>query len=53
MADHPSDKSFLDVLRNERQFLVDQIRQSKLTVERSQELLRRLDELLAKDALKP
>jgi hypothetical protein len=53
MADQPSDRSRLDALLIERQFLVEQIRQSKLTVERSQELLRRLDELLAKDAMKP
>jgi hypothetical protein len=40
----------LDAIRQEREELFLQIRQSQEAIERSRELLRRLDELLAKAA---
>ena len=42
------DRAELDAIRVGRHELVLQIRQSRDTIERSQELLRRIDELLAK-----
>ena len=53
MHDPQSDKARLDAIRTQREFLIDQIRQSERTIERSRELIKRLDELLAKDGLKP
>jgi hypothetical protein len=38
----------LDELRLEREQLIEQIRASQKTIERSQDLLKRIDELLAK-----
>jgi predicted nucleic acid-binding Zn-ribbon protein len=40
-------------LRGERQKLMEQIRESQRTIERSQQSLKRIDELLAKALLKP
>jgi hypothetical protein len=42
------DKAELDALRRQRKELEFQIKQSRETIERSLELLRRLDEMLAK-----
>jgi hypothetical protein len=53
MHDPQSDKTRLDAIRTQREFLIDQSRQSERTIERSRELIKRLDELLAKDGLKP
>ena len=47
MHDPQSDKTRLDAIRTQREFLIDQIRQSERTIERSRELIERLDELLA------
>ena len=47
------ERTELDALRREREKLEFQIRQSRKTIERSLELLRRLDELLAKAGEKP
>lgn len=48
-----SDMARLDSIRAERPYDIDQIRQSERTIERSRELIKRLDELLAKNCLKP
>jgi len=42
-----------ETLRRERQKLVERIRESQLTIERSQQLLKEIDEQLAKSLLKP
>jgi hypothetical protein len=47
MHDPQSDKTRFDAIRTQREFLIDQIRQSERTIERSRELIERLDELLA------
>ena len=41
-------KEHLDQIRRERANLVEQIRMSQQTIERSQELIRQMDEILAK-----
>jgi hypothetical protein len=43
-----SEQARLQSIRNERERLIEQIRQSERTIEHSRELLKRLDELLAK-----
>jgi hypothetical protein len=43
-----TDKKFLEIIRQERANLIEQMRQSQQTIDRSQELVRRIDELLAK-----
>jgi hypothetical protein len=43
----------LDAIRRERAWLQQQIKESKTTIEDSRELIRRLDELLAKAEHKP
>jgi hypothetical protein len=40
-------------LRRERQKLVEQIRESEQAIERSQQLLKQIDEQLAKSLLEP
>lgn len=47
MKDRPSEKARLDAIRAERQLIIAKIWQSERTIERSQERLKRLDELLA------
>ncbi len=44
---HP-DKAFLDEVRRSRAALENQIKQSQATIEKSRELLRRMDEIIAK-----
>jgi hypothetical protein len=39
---------FFDEVRRDRPFLRDQIRQSQLTIEESKELIRQMDEIIAK-----
>jgi hypothetical protein len=41
-------KEQLDQIRRERADLAEQIRMSQQTIERSQELIRKMDEILAK-----
>ena len=41
-------KEHLDQIRRERAQLAEQIRMSQQTIERSQELIRQMDEILAK-----
>jgi hypothetical protein len=53
MGDTQSDWARLDAIRVQRAYLIEQIRLSKRTIERSRELLRQLDQVLAKDGLKP
>lgn len=53
MGDSSHDKAHLDTIRNQRELFIDQIRQSERTIEQSRVLIRRLDELLAKDRVKP
>jgi hypothetical protein len=50
MQDDPAgaDKAFLRTVRRNRDALLEQIRQSHLTIEKSKELLRRMDEIIAK-----
>lgn len=43
-------KKDLDAIRRGRELLLQQIRESQETIVRSQELLRRIEELLAKTA---
>jgi hypothetical protein len=51
--EHPqSEKTRLNAIRAEREYVLAQIRQSELIVERTQELIKRIDELLAKDGVK-
>jgi hypothetical protein len=47
------DKEQLDQIRRGRAELVEQIRMSQQTIERSQELIRQMDEILAKAEQKP
>jgi hypothetical protein len=47
------EKAELDALRQRRETLILQIKRSKEAVERSQELLRRIDDLLGKVEAKP
>ena len=42
------DRAFLDEVRLNRDLLVEQIRQSQLTIEKSRELLKRMDEMIAR-----
>jgi len=51
--EHNPDLDILAVLHCAQADLREQIRVSQETVERSQELLRRMDDLLAKSPLKP
>ena len=51
--EHKPDHDTLTVLHCAQADLREQIRLSQETVERSQELLRRVDDLLAKSPLKP
>ena len=48
-----SERGRLHGIRNERERLIEQIRQSELTIEHSRKLLKRIDELLAKAEKKP
>jgi hypothetical protein len=50
---HKYDADFLDAIRRERDNLVEQIRLSRETIERSLELIKRIDEMLAKSGRKP
>jgi hypothetical protein len=47
------DKEQLDQIRRGRAELVEQIRMSQQTIEHSQELIRQMDEILAKAEQKP
>jgi hypothetical protein len=47
-ADLQSERAGLDAIRNEREYLIDQIRLSERTIEHSRKLLKQLDALLAK-----
>jgi hypothetical protein len=53
MEDPQTERDRLGVIHAEREHLIEQIRQSQRTIERSRKLLQRLDELLAKNNLKP
>jgi hypothetical protein len=53
MSDFQSDWEYLETIRRERETLLLQIKDSQATIARSQELIRRLDELLAKAERKP
>jgi len=53
LMEHNPDLDTLAVLHYAQADLREQIRLSQETVERSQELLRRIDDLLAKSPLKP
>jgi hypothetical protein len=53
MEDPQSEKTRLDAIRVKREYLIQQIRESERTIEQSRELIKRLDELLAKGGLKP
>jgi hypoxanthine phosphoribosyltransferase len=46
------DERILATIRRERALLVDQIRKSEQTIEQSKELIKKLDELLARSGLK-
>jgi hypothetical protein len=48
MKERQSEMARLDALKRERDYLVEQIRQSERTIERSRQLLKQLDELLAR-----
>ena len=48
MDDLPLQKRQLDELKRERAELIEQLRKSQQTIERSHALLKRIDELLAK-----
>ena len=48
-----SARDHLDAIMRDRAFLADQIKQSQETIATSQELIRRLDEVLAKYGVKP
>jgi hypothetical protein len=47
-AELQSQRARLDAIRNEREYLIDQIRLSERTIEHSRKLLKQLDTLLAK-----
>ena len=51
--DTQSFREHLDAMRRERGWLMQQIKESQATIARSQELIRRVDELLAKAERKP
>ena len=53
MEDPQSEEARLDAIRVRREYLIQQIRESERTIEQSRELIKRLDELLAKGGLKP
>jgi hypothetical protein len=54
VPDNPESKEdYLDGVRRERANLIEQIRRSQQTIEHSQELIKRLDELLARSERKP
>ena len=53
MEDLRSEKTRLDGIRAEREYLIEQIRLTERTIKRSRELIKQLDEMLAKDRLKP
>ena len=53
MEDLRSEKTRLDGIRAEREYLIEQIRLTERTIKRSRELIKQLDEMLAKDCLKP
>jgi hypothetical protein len=54
MADNiKPQKGQLDEIRRERARLIEQIRASQRTIERSQELIKRIDEMLAKAGERP
>jgi hypothetical protein len=48
-----SAKAQIAAIRRDRASLIEQIRQSQETIERSRALLRRIDEILAKAGEKP
>jgi predicted transcriptional regulator len=52
MTDNPTraDKAFLDEVRLSRDALREQIERSRATIERSMELLKQMDEIIAKAA---
>ena len=53
MEDHPDLDAHLAAIHRNQADLVEQICLSKDTIEQSRELLRRIDDLLAKSPLKP
>lgn len=55
MKDRSTEKTRLDAIRAERRFVIEKIWQSERTIKRSQERLKRLDELLvsARDTQPP
>jgi hypothetical protein len=53
MEDPQSEKTRLDAIRAKREYLIQQIRESEPTIEQSRELIKRLDELLAKGGSRP
>jgi hypothetical protein len=48
MEHSPSEKARLGALRAEREYVIELITKSEQTIERSRELIKRIDELLAK-----
>jgi hypothetical protein len=46
--DDPEQQLFLDEVRRSRAALEEQIRQGQLTIEKSKELLKRLDEIIGR-----
>ena len=53
MPDGRSDREYLEAINRERGWLQQQIQESQATIARSQELIRRMDELLANIGRKP
>ena len=53
MEDNPDFDADLAALRRGRGDLLEQIRVSQETIERSKELIRQIDDLLARPVLKP
>jgi hypothetical protein len=53
MTDGDPDRLFLDSVRRSRAVLEEQIKQGNLTIEKSKELLKRLDEIIDKAAENP
>jgi hypothetical protein len=50
MKERQAEQARLEALKRDREYLVEQIRQSEQTIERSRQLLKQLDELLARGA---
>lgn len=53
MKNPQTEKVRLESLRTERERQIEQIRQSERTIEHSRELIKRIDQLLAKAEEKP